>query len=392
MSIVSPLHKVRVVEMAEALAGPYCCMMLGDLGADVVKVERRGGGDQSRGWGPPFIEGESAYFLSVNRNKRSVALDIKDECDLGVVHRLVASADVFVTNNPRMSSLERARLDPATLRALNPGLIYVALSGYGHSGPKANRSGYDVIAQGEAGLMALTGEPEGGPQRFPTPIADITAGIYAAMGILAALYARDEAVDGSGRGQFLDVSLVDAQITWLANLGGSYLIAGQRPERMGNLHPTVTPYQPLLTGDRPIIVAVGTEAVWRRFCKVLGLEESLMVDPRFESNSERNRNRADLIPRLEAVLTTRGADHWMERFIEHQIPAGPINLPEHILNDSHTLARRMVVELEHPLIGLVRTIGNPVHLSDTPPIYRRYPPRLGEHSEEILAEFSEGER
>jgi crotonobetainyl-CoA:carnitine CoA-transferase CaiB-like acyl-CoA transferase len=374
--------------MTEALAGPYCCMMLGDLGADVIKVERKQIGDQTRSWGPPFVEGESAYFLSVNRNKRSLALDIKDTSDLQVLHQLIATADVFVTNNPRMASLKRVCLDPATLRDVNPGLIYVAISGYGHTGPKANRAGYDVIAQGEAGLMALTGEPGEGPKRFPTPIADITAGIYSTMGTLTALYSRDNSMDGSGRGQFIDVSLLDSQITWLANLGASYLIAGKRPEKMGNLHPTITPYQPLKTGDRPIIVAVGTEPVWRRFCKVLGIEGNVMEDPRFATNPLRNSNRGELIPLLEGVLETECAEHWLEVFIEEQIPAGPINFPEHILNDPHPLARGMVVELEHPLVGLVRTIGNPIHLSDTPPTYRRYPPLLGEHNEELIAELS----
>ena len=382
-----PLEGVRVVEMTEALAGPYCCMMLGDLGADVIKVERKKIGDQTRSWGPPFVEGESAYFLSVNRNKRSFALDIKRETDLKVLHRLVETADVFVTNNPRMASLKRAHLDPTTLCNLNPRLVYVAISGYGHSGPKANRGGYDVIAQGEAGLMALTGEVDEGPKRFPTPIADITAGIYSVMGVLTALYSRDKSNEGTGRGQFIDVALLDAQITWLANIGASYLIAGKRPEKIGNLHPTITPYQPLKTSDRPIMVAVGTEPLWRRFCKVLDIEKSIMEDPRFATNPLRNSNRSQLIPLLEDILNTECADYWIDAFVEEQIPAGPINLPEHILNDPHPLARGMVVELEHPLLGLVRTIGNPINLSETPPTYRRYPPLLGEHNEELMAEL-----
>ncbi len=378
---------LRVIEMTEALAGPYCAMMFGDLGADVIKVERPGAGDQTRAWGPPFVGGESAYFLSTNRNKRSVALDIKDPDDLNALHRLVETADVFLTNNPKMDSLKRAKLDPDTLRGLNPRLVYVALSGYGHTGPKANRGGYDVIAQGEAGLMALTGPPELGPSRFPTPIADITAGIYATMGAMAALYARDNRENGNGQGQYLDCSLVDAQMTWLANVGGSYLIADQTPKKLGNQHPTITPYQPLRTKDKYIMVAAGTEAVWQRFCKVLGVEETLMVDARFGKNPERNVNRQELIPLLEEKLSGENADHWIEKLVAGGVPAGPINFPQDILEDDQTLARRMVVEIEHPLIGIIRNIGNPIHLSDTPPTYRKHPPMLGEHTLEVLAEL-----
>ncbi len=375
------LDGIRVLEMTEALAGPYCGMMLGDLGADVIKIERPGVGDQARQWGPPFIEGESAYFLSVNRNKRSITLDIKDAGDLQQLHELVRRADVFITNVPRIDSLRRAHIDPETLRALNPRLIYAAISGYGHSGPKAGRGGYDIIAQGEAGLMALTGGAEDGPIRFPTPMSDITAGIYTTMGILSALLARSR----SGAGQFLDVSLVDAQTTWLANIGGSYFATGRRPKKIGNLHPTITPYQPLRTQDKTILIAVGTEPLWQRFCKAMGIEQTLMRDPRFATNPQRNEHRDELLPLLESILATRGADDWLAAFVANEIPAGPINFPDETLSDEHLKARGMVVELEHPLAGLVRSIGNPIHLSDTPPSYRRYPPRLGEHNQEIAA-------
>ena len=270
-------------------------------------IERPKVGDQSRQWGPPFLEGESAYFLSVNRNKRSLALDIKNAADLGVMHRLVKRADVFITNNPRMESLRRANSDPDTLCAMNPGLIYVAISGYGHTGPKANRGGYDIIAQGEAGSMALTGNPEDGPMRFPTPMADITAGLYALVGTLSALRVRDQ----TGKGQVIDVALVDSQVTWLANVGGSFFATGQRPKKFGNLHPTITPYQPVRCKDKHIIIAVGTEPLWQRFCKVLGIEETLMRDPRFATNVERNRHRSELISLLESTLMTRNADEWI---------------------------------------------------------------------------------
>ena len=375
--------------MTEALAGPYCAMMLGDLGADVTKVERPETGDQARGWGPPFLESESAYFLSVNRNKRSIELNIKDPDDLSVLYGLIEKADVFITNIPRMSSLARAKIDPETLKKLNPKLIYAAISGYGHTGPKANRGGYDIIAQGEAGLMTLTGETDGGPIRFPTPMADITAGIYTTIGVLTALYARDNKENGSHVGQFLDVSLVDAQTTWLANLGGSFFATGDRPERLGNIHPTVTPYQPMQARDKMIIVGVGTERLWEKLCFALDLDNDIKLDPRFSSNAARNMHRSELIELLEAKLITKDAADWVEVFVENSIPAGPINYPEDTLTDEHIIARDMIVELEHPLLGIVRSIGNPIHLSENGPTYRRYPPRLGEHNEEIRQEIKD---
>lgn len=388
MENTSPLNGIRVVEMTEALAGPYCSMLLGDLGADVIKVERRGTGDQSRGWGPPFLDGESAYFLSINRNKRSIEIDIKDPADLDVLHQLIDRADVFITNNPRMESLQRATLDPNAVWARNRRLVYVGISGYGHFGPKSNRGGYDIIAQGEAGLMALTGEKEGGPSRFPTPMADISGGIYAAIGALSALYARDRTGAGSDEGQFLDISLVDAQTTWLANIGGSFFATGERPQRLGNEHPTVTPYQPVRAKDQTMIIAVGNERLWKKFCALLGVEDTMMIDPRYATNAQRNINRSELIAEIENILVTRNAKEWIEGLIKVGIPAGPINFPDQTLTDEHIKARGMIVELEHPLLGIIKSIGLPVRFSATGPTYRRYPPRLGEHSDEIRAELS----
>jgi len=382
------LDNIRVLEMTEALAGPYCSMMLGDLGADVIKIERPTVGDQSRKWGPPFVDGESAYFLSVNRNKRSLELDIKAPDDLKVLHRLVAQSDVFITNIPRMESLRRAAIDPDSLHRVNPRLIYAAISGYGHTGPKASRPGYDIIAQGEAGLMALTGEENGPATRFPTPMADITAGIYTVIGILSALYARDNAASGSGMGQFIDVALVDAQTTWLANIGGSFFATGERPKRLGNIHPTITPYQPVRAKDKMMIVAVGTERLWARLCDVLGIADRMRDDPRYSSNPSRNAHRSTLIAELEKILMTRDAADWVEKLVANGIPAGPINYPDDTLTDEHLLARNMIVELEHPALGLVRSIGNPINMSRNGPTYRRHPPRLGEHNEEIRGEFA----
>lgn len=384
----APLTGICVIEMAEALAGPFCGMSLGDLGADVVKVERPGVGDQARKWGPPFLEGESAYFLSANRNKRSIELDVKNADDHEVLLALLERADVFITNNPRMASLEQLGLDPDTLRVKYPKLIYAAISGYGHTGPKAGRGGYDVIAQGESGLMALTGEPGSGPIRFPTAMADISAGLYALIGIQAALYARDNRSSGTGVGQVLDVALVDAQLTWLANVAGTYFATGERPPKLGNAHPAIAPYQPVQARDKPLIVGVGTARLWASFCKVLGVEDTIMVDRRFATNPARNRNRQELIPLLEEVLAARDAEAWVRDLVKVGIPAGPINFVEQALTDEQTLARRMVVELEHPAIGIVKSIANPIHMSPAGPTYRRYPPRLGEHNDEIRAELA----
>lgn len=378
---MQPLEGIRVIDLTQALAGPYCTMLLGDLGADVIKVEPPGQGDMSRGWGPPFVEGESAYFLSVNRNKRGLTINFKAAEGQHILHQLVKGADVFIVSIPRLETLQSARIDPDTLRALNPRLVYCAISGYGFTGPKAGRGGYDVVAQGEAGLMSLTGEPEGGPIRFPTPMADISAGIYATIGILSALLAREK----TGRGQFVDIALLDSQVTWLANVAGSYFATGQRPPRLGNVHPTITPYQPIRAKDKYIIVGVGTERLWERFCALLGIEDTIMVDPRFATNAQRNVHRAELIPLLQEIIEKENADYWLEKFLAEGIPAGPINFPDETLSDPQLLARGMIVELEHPLAGLVRSIGNPVHLSGTPVTYRLPPPLLGQHNEEVLS-------
>ena len=383
----SPLEGISVIDTTEAMAGPYCGMLLGDLGADVIKVERPGVGDQSRGWGPPFLDSESAYFLSVNRNKRSIELNVKDAEDRSLLHRLIKGADIFLTNNPRIESLRRSQIDPETLAALNQRLIYVGISGYGHSGPKANRGGYDIIAQGEAGLMALTGPASGGPTRFPSPMADISGGVYATIGVLSALYARDGGPKASGQGQFIDVALVDAQASWLANLAGTYFATNARPERLGNAHPTVTPYQPVRAKDKIMIIAVGNERLWQRFCKVLNIESTLMLDERFATNAKRNDNRATLIEALEKVLIQRNANEWIEALVAEGIPAGPINFPEETLTDAHFKSRGMIVELEHPLLGIVKSLGVPFSFASAGPTYRRHPPMLGEHNVEIRKEL-----
>tara|TARA_Y100001970_G_scaffold293931_1_gene444760 strand:+ start:1764 stop:2930 length:1167 start_codon:yes stop_codon:yes gene_type:complete len=381
-----PLEGIKVIEMTEALAGPYSSMLLGDLGADVIKIERPEIGDQSRGWGPPFLQGESAYFLSTNRNKRSLELDIKSNDDIELFYRLIKDSDVFITNNPKMDSLKKNNIDPDLLRKMNPKLIYVAISGYGHSGLKAGRPGYDILAQGEAGLMSLTGSKESSPARYPSAMADISAGIYATIGILSSLYKRD--CNKKLNGDFIDIALVDAQTTWLANIGSSFFMDNKRPARMGNAHPTICPYQPLKAKDKMLIIAIGTERLWKKFCRILQITESVMNDPKFITNAKRNDNRHDLIKILEKIMVKKNADYWIEQFINEDIPAGPINFPDETLEDAHLKSRNMIVEIEHPALGIIKSIGNPINISQNGPTYRRHPPQLGEHNEEIRKKYS----
>jgi len=378
------LDGVRVLELTEALAGPYCAMLLGDLGADVIKVERPGVGDQSRAWGPPFVGSESAYFLATNRNKRSLTLNYNDAAGLDILHRLIATIDVVIFNNPSLASLARRELDPETLCGKYPKLVYCAISGYGFNGPKAGLPGYDIIAQAEAGVWSFTGEPNTEPVRYPVAIADITCGVYATIGILAALFARER----TGRGQFLDTALFDSQLTWLANIGSNYLNANQPPQRWGNAHPSIVPYQVFRGGDgRHFVIAVGTELLWARFTCVLGAEETLGRDARFTSNALRIKHRDELIPAVQHILEQRPAAAWLERLAQAQIPAAAIQTVGEALTDPQTLARGLIVEIEHPTIGVARSIANPVRLSATPPLYRLPPPRLGEHTTAILREL-----
>jgi crotonobetainyl-CoA:carnitine CoA-transferase CaiB-like acyl-CoA transferase len=375
------LDGIRVIELTEALAGPYCAMLLGDFDADVIKVERPGTGDQARGWGPPFVGGESAYFLAANRNKRSIVLNYDDARHAEVLHRLIASADVFLSNQPSLHSLQRRGLDPETLRAKYPRLIYCSITGYGFSGPKAGRPGYDILAQAESGMMSFTGEPDGGPMRYPIAIADMTCGMYAAMGILGALFAREK----TGQGQFLDMALFDAQLTWLANVGSSYLNANAEPRRWGNAHPNIVPYQVFRGSDQKyFVVGVGTESLWKRFVNVLQAQTALGNNARFASNSRRIEHRVELISLLQKYFDSEPRDAWMAKFANAGIPAAPINGVPEALCDEQAQARGMIVQIEHRALREVRSIANPVKFSDMPVSYRLPPPMLGEHTAEIM--------
>jgi formyl-CoA transferase/CoA:oxalate CoA-transferase len=377
----SVLGSIRVVEATEALAGPYCAMMLGDFGADVIKVERKKVGDQSRGWGPPFCGPQSAYFLAANRNKRSITLDLDHPFGQDVMRRLLQTADVFLTNQPKLDSLKRTSLDPESLCVRLPRLIYCAISGYGLFGPKAGLAGYDIIAQAESGIMSFTGEPKGEPVRYPVALADLICGLYSALGILAALFAREK----TGCGQFLDMALFDSQLTLLANIGSSFLNAGVLPQRWGNAHPSIVPYQLFRGADRRhFVVGIGTEPLWTRFTKVLGIEEGVGRDPHYTSNQLRIENRTTLIHLLQEILSSCPTEEWVGRLTEAGIPAAMVRNVDEVFCDRQVLERKLIVEFEHPELRAAKSIANPVRLSATPVSYRLPPPTLGEHNEELL--------
>jgi crotonobetainyl-CoA:carnitine CoA-transferase CaiB-like acyl-CoA transferase len=367
--------------MTEALAGPYCAMLLGDFGADVIKVERPGIGDQSRGWGPPFVGSESAYYLAANRNKRSIALNYDNPRSADTLQKLLATADVFISNQPSVASLKKRGMDYESLSAKHPRLICCSITGYGFTGPKAGRPGYDILAQAEAGVMSFTGESGGGPMRYPIAIADMTCGMYSAMGILAALLAREK----TGRGQFLDMALFDSQLTWLANVGSSYLNAGVSPTRWGNAHPNIVPYEVYRgSDDRYFVVGIGTEALWKRFVQALEIQDDIGRDERFQTNALRIKNREILVPLLQTLFQQTSARTWLGKLAAADIPAAPINTVPEALNDAQTRARGLIVQIEHPALGAAKSVANPIRFSETPVNYRLPPPLLGEHTAELL--------
>lgn len=380
--MTGPLSGITVVDQAQALAGPYCSMMLGDMGANIIKIERPGVGDQSRSWGPPFIGGESTYYLSVNRNKRSLALDFTRPEGRDVLYRLVDHADIFITNVPRVASMEKYGIGYDTLHARNKGLIYAAISGYGHTGPRAGQAGYDIIAQGESGTMALTGDAQGHPARFPTPIADMTTGLFTLIGILAALNARH----ATGEGQFLDVSLLESQMTWLENFAGEYFATGKEPLKRGNSHGQVVPYEPMQGSDGEwFILGVGSDNIWGKFCELADLMD-LRDDPRFHTNAMRVQNREVLLPLVREVIGSRPAGEWVEVFKAAAIPSGPIRNVSEALADPQVAARGVIIEMAHPVLGMIKSMATPIHLSATPLSYREYPPQLGEQTDALLRE------
>ena len=375
-----PLEGIRVLDLSRVLAGPFCTMILGDLGADVIKLEQPGSGDDTRQWGPPWAGGESAYYLCVNRNKRSITLNLKHERGREILVELARDSDVVVENF-RVGMLDRMGIGYQALAARYPRLIWCSITGYGLDGPYAERAGYDFVAQGEGGLMSITGEPDGEPMKVGVAIVDLFTGLYAASAILAALHARSQ----TGRGQLIDVALLPSTVAMLANVGSNYLVSGQIPKRYGNAHPNIVPYQTFRARDRWMTVAVGNDRQFRQLCRILGMEE-LADDPRFATNPQRVAHRDELIPLLQTVFETRDADDWLAAMTEVGIPCGPINTLDRVFSHPQILHRGMVIEVPHPTAGSVRLAGPPFILSETPAGVRSHPPLLGEHTEEILRE------
>ncbi len=375
------LAGLTVLDLSRVLSGPFATMTLADLGADVVKIEQPGTGDDTRQWGPPFQGDEAAYFLSVNRNKRSLAVDLKSADGLALVRDLARRADVVVENF-RPGTAARLGLGYDDLAAENPGLVYASISGYGQTGPDSHRAGYDAIAQARSGIMSVTGEADGPPVRVGVSSADLVAGMWAVIGILAALRERDR----SGQGQWVDISLLDGSVSWLTYVASGYFATGTRPPRYGSAHPTIAPYQGFATKDGDLMLAVGNDAIWRRFAPVAGLAD-LLEDPRFTTNPLRVEHRDELLPLVADAMAARTSVEWVEVLDAAGVPVGPIQTVDEVVTDPQVLARGMIGEVKHPTAGTVRTIGCPVRLTATPPQVRTAPPLLGQHTDDVLAEL-----
>ena len=372
-----PLEGVKVLDLSRVLAGPYATMVLADLGADVVKVEHPERGDDTRQWGPPFAGGESAYFLSVNRNKRSIGVDLKDAEGLERVKELAADADVVIENMMR-GALGKLGLGYETLKEVNPGLVYCSITGFG-PGEDEERPGYDFLIQARAGIMGITGfpEPGGEPTKVGVAIADIVCGLYAATAILASLRRRET----SGDGARIEVPLFESTLSWLANRGQEYLVSGEDKGRMGNGHPTIVPYQTFNASDKQIAVAVGNDAQFKRLCEAIGRED-LAEDERYATNPDRVANRGQLVEALQGEFFDRTADEWVGRIRGAGVPCGPVNTLAEALADEHLSSTDMLREVEHPAAGMLEMLSSPVLVDGERPTIRRPPPTLGQHTEE----------
>ena len=394
---MNSLEGIRVLDLSRVLAGPWCTQTLADLGADVIKIERPGAGDDTRNWGPPFLptadgreSHESAYYLGANRNKRSVTCDIAQSEGQALVRQLAEHCDVFIENF-KVGDMARYGLDYASLKAINPRLVYCSLTGFGQSGPYAPRAGYDYIIQGMGGLMSVTGERDdlnGGPQKVGVAVADLFTGMYATVGILAALRHAER----TGEGQHLDMALLDTQVAMLANLGANYLVSDQAPGRMGNAHQNIVPYQVFEVAPRAdsgkdfIILAVGNDGQYAKFCEVAGRPD-LASEPRFVKNADRVRHRAELVPLLEAVMKTRPKADWLSALEAAKVPCGAINSLDEVFADPQVQARGMVTHWQHPLRADLPLVSSPIKLEKTPVRTDRPPPMLGQHTDEVLGEL-----
>jgi crotonobetainyl-CoA:carnitine CoA-transferase CaiB-like acyl-CoA transferase len=383
------LSGIRILDLSRVLAGPFCTQMLADMGAEVIKVERPGVGDETRTWGPPYVQDadgedttESAYYLCANRNKRSVTVDFSRPEGVALVKRLLAHCDVLVENF-KVGGLAKFGLGYEQLREEFPDLVYCSITGFGLTGPYAQRPGYDMMAQGMGGLISITGEPDRLPSKVPVAINDIMTGMYTAVALLSALRHRDR----TGEGQQIDVGLLDVQVSWLANVASNYLVGGRLPQRLGTAHPNTVPYQVFPTEDGFIIIGANNDGQFERLCKAAEAEH-LLDDPRFASNALRSENRDALIPIVESISRTRTTAAWMEILESGGVPCAPVNTVDQVFADPQVQARGMQISMEHPLAGdNVSLVGSPIKLSGTPVSYRRPPPTLGQHTDEVLREL-----
>jgi len=374
-----PLEGIKVLDLSRVLTGPFCTMTLGDLGAEIIKVEMPEKGDETRSWGPPFFGKESAYFLSINRNKKSITVDLKMPEGREIIYKLAKEADVIVENF-LPGTTKRLEIDYEKIKGINPRIIYCSISGYGQDGPFAQQPAYDLLIQGEGGLMSITGIKDGEPVRIGVALVDIGAGMYATIGILAALKLRQE----TGNGQYIDVSLLDTEVSWLSYAASNYFAEGKNPKPMGSAHPSIVPYRAFRAKDRYFILAVGNDAIWKRFCKAMQLE-NLVDDPRYVTNEMRVKNREELEAFLQEIFARNEANYWINLLKEHKVPCGPINNISDVVTHPQVLYRDMVVEMEHPNAGKIKMVGNPIHFGEDISVqYRLSPPFLGQHTNEVL--------
>ncbi|MBU1108207.1 MAG: CoA transferase [Candidatus Riflebacteria bacterium] len=375
--MAGPLTGIKVVDLTRVLAGPFCTMTLADLGAEVIKVEKPGSGDDSRAFGP-HQHGESAYFMSINRGKKSLTLDLKSEKGREILLKLVTQADVLVENF-KPGVMKKLGLDYETLSKINPRLIYCASSGFGQTGPYSSRPAYDLIIQGMGGLMSITGPDASLPTKVGSSIADIFAGVFSAIGILSALHARNS----SGRGQMVDVAMLDCMVSILENAVARYTVSGIDPVPIGNRHPSIAPFASIKTSDGYINIACGNDSLWRKLCEIIGKPE-LAEEQRFLSNHSRCEHMPDLLPILNETMCRQSSTYWLELLEAGHVPAGPINSISQVLSDPQVLARNMLVELAHPVAGMIKVPGSPLKLSETPAEVKMPAPVLGQHNDEIL--------
>ena len=375
------LENICVIDLTRVLAGPYCTMMLGDLGADIIKIEVPGRGDDTRHWGPPFTKGgESAYYLSANRNKRSMTLNLKSEEGLEILKKLIAKGDVLV-DNFKTGTLSRWGLDYETLQEIRPGLIYCTVTGYGYTGPYSSRPGYDLIVQATGGFMSITGPENGDPSRAGVAIADISTGMFAANAILAALYSREQ----TGKGQRIDMSLLDSQVALLSYAATNYFVSGSITNRLGNAHPNIVPYQSFKARDMHFVLAVGNDKQWEIFCKSINKPEWI-DDEKYSTNALRVSNRKQLIDQLSKLFATQNAGYWLEIFDKVGLPSGPINELDKVFENEQIKSREMQIELPHSIDNKVTLLNSPIKIPTSPTKTHKAPPTLGEHTEEILKE------